>query len=74
MLNEFAEKILTIRIVEEKLLELFSKGEIISEIRNKNMCQGLVIDNQRLGPHSKGDDSTTSEQLRKYKKNDPVFR
>ena len=28
MLNEFAEKILTTRIVEEKLLDLFSNGEI----------------------------------------------
>ena len=51
----------------------FISGKIISEIRNKNMCQGLVIDNQRLGPHSKGDDSRTSEQLSKYKKNDPVL-
>ncbi len=28
MLNKFAEKILTIRIVEEKLLDLFSQGQI----------------------------------------------
>jgi TPP-dependent pyruvate/acetoin dehydrogenase alpha subunit len=46
---------------------------IISEIRNEGMCQALVLENHRLGPHSKGDDSRTVEEINLLKKNDPIF-
>ena len=42
-------------------------------MKNKNKCQALVIENQRLGPHSKGDDSRTSEELNQLKKKDPIL-
>ena len=72
MLKAFGIKTIYLKSTDVEEINFIS-GKIISEIRNKNMCQGLVIDNQRLGPHSKGDDSRTSEQLSKYKKNDPVL-
>jgi len=51
----------------------FLSKKVISEIKNKNRCQALVIENQRLGPHSKGDDSRTSEELSQFKKKDPIL-
>ncbi len=51
----------------------FISKKIISEIRKNNKCQGIVIDNQRLGPHSKGDDSRSPKELNIFKKNDPVL-
>ena len=65
MLNEFAEKIPTIRIVEEKLLDLFSKGEIqgtthtyigmettaVGIISNLNNDQDYIVSNHRNHGH-----------------------
>ena len=71
-LKAFGIKTNFLRSTDVEEINFLSK-KVISEIKNKNKCQALVIENQRLGPHSKGDDSRTSEELNQLKKKDPIL-
>lgn len=46
---------------------------IISEIRMNKIPQSLVVENIRLGPHSKGDDTRPTELIEKGRLNDPLI-
>ena len=71
-LKAFGIKTNFLRSTDVEEINFLSK-KVISEMKNKNKCQALVIENQRLGPHSKGDDSRTSEELNQLKKKDPIL-
>ena len=48
--------------------------KIIEEIRLKRLCRCLIINNHRLGPHSKGDDTRSVKEMREAKNDDPLTR
>lgn len=49
-----------------------TSAEMISNIRSKSRPQCIVIHNHRLGPHSKGDDDRTPQELAEIWKNEPL--
>ncbi len=47
-------------------------GEIIANMREDRRPHALIINSQRLGPHSKGDDTRTEEAIADMRRLDPV--
>ena len=60
---------ITTNNVEEVYLH---SNNIISEIRDSSICQVLIINQHRMGPHSKGDDTRDEESLKQISKEDPL--
>ena len=47
---------------------------IVESIRKERRPYFLVLDTYRLGPHSKGDDTRSADELEGHKGNDPLLR
>ncbi len=49
-------------------------GAAVGQVRETGRPAGLIIRTQRLGPHSKGDDSRSPEELETLRERDPLPR
>ncbi len=47
--------------------------EIVSAVRRERRPHFLIIDTQRLGPHSKGDDHRSKDEIERIKARDPLL-
>jgi TPP-dependent pyruvate/acetoin dehydrogenase alpha subunit len=47
-------------------------GKLISQMRKDSKPHVLILNTQRLGPHSKGDDSRSVEHIAKLREFDPI--
>ena len=55
----------------EKLYRRF--GPIVEKVRNTQSPHVEIIHTYRLGPHSKGDDDRSKEEIDKWQENDPLL-
>lgn len=64
----------TTRIDSSDVLEIQPlAGALMGTVREESYPQALIIDTARLGTHSKGDDTRTSEELEKlWRERDPI--
>ena len=65
--------ILTIAVDGNNVISVFSSAQrLITEIRDTNEPRCLVLNTYRLGPHSKGDDTRSKEEMIECRKFDPI--
>jgi TPP-dependent pyruvate/acetoin dehydrogenase alpha subunit len=63
----------TFRLESTDILEIREWGNNLIEIAKNGKPVWAIIDTIRLGPHSKGDDTRSVEELKLLKERDPLF-